>query len=129
MRAVRDNGYHGWISVEHDKANKQGGDYSESTAICALVRQERPREDLPLGCRIMSIKWGYAINQWKPQFDDFVRRRDHERALKTISIAGFAGVELTAGTGRWEPLGNPVQHCRQLRVGSETSGLRPQLRR
>lgn len=57
----------------------------------------------------MSIKWGYALNQWKPQFDDFVRRRDHERALKTISIAGFTGVELAAGSGRWEPFGNPVQ--------------------
>lgn len=33
MRAVRDRGYTGWISVEHDKANKQGGDYAESTAI------------------------------------------------------------------------------------------------
>ena len=55
------------------------------------------------------IRWGYAINQWKPQFDDFVRREQHERALKTISIAGFEGVELTAGTGRWEPLGNPQQ--------------------
>ena len=33
MTAVRDNGYTGWISVEHDKANKEGGDYSESTAI------------------------------------------------------------------------------------------------
>nr|WP_281371787.1 sugar phosphate isomerase/epimerase [Petropleomorpha daqingensis] len=29
--------------------------------------------------------------------------------MKTISIAGFEGVELTAGTGRWEPLGNPQQ--------------------
>jgi inosose dehydratase len=56
-----------------------------------------------------AIKWGYAINQWKPQFDDFVRREQHERALKTMSIAGFEGVELTAGTGRWEPLGNPQQ--------------------
>jgi inosose dehydratase len=55
------------------------------------------------------IRWAYAINQWKPQFDDFVRREAHERALKTISIAGFEGVELNAGTGRWEPLGNPVQ--------------------
>ena len=55
------------------------------------------------------IRWGYALNQWKPQFDDFVRREQHERALKTISIAGFEGVELTAGTGRWEPLGNPDQ--------------------
>jgi inosose dehydratase len=41
-----------------------------------------------------AIKWAYAINQWKPQFDDFVRREQHERALKTISIAGF-GVRLT----------------------------------
>jgi inosose dehydratase len=55
------------------------------------------------------IRWGYGLNQWKPQFDDFVRREDHERALKTISIAGFEGVELTAGTGRWEPMGNPQQ--------------------
>ena len=54
-----------------------------------------------------AIRWGYAINQWKPQFDDFVRREQHERALKTISVAGFEGVELSAGTGRWEPLGNP----------------------
>ena len=56
-----------------------------------------------------AIRWAYAINQWKPQFDDFVRREQHERALKTISIAGFEGVELNAGTGRWEPLGNPQQ--------------------
>ncbi len=55
------------------------------------------------------VRWGYAINQWKPQFDDFVRREDHERALKTLSVAGFDGVELTSGTGRWEPLGNPQQ--------------------
>ena len=56
-----------------------------------------------------TIRWSYAINQYKPQFDDFVRREDHERALKTMSIAGFEGVELTTGTGRWEPLGNPTQ--------------------
>lgn len=55
------------------------------------------------------FKLGYAIDQWKPQFDDFVRRRDHERALKTIAIAGFSGVQLTSGTGRWQPLGNPRQ--------------------
>lgn len=55
------------------------------------------------------IKWSYAINQYKPQFDDFVRREDHERALKTMSIAGFTGVELNTGSGRWEPLGNPTQ--------------------
>lgn len=33
MRSVRDHGYSGWITVEHDKADKLGGDYSESTAI------------------------------------------------------------------------------------------------
>jgi inosose dehydratase len=57
----------------------------------------------------MGIRWGYALDQWKPQFDDFVRRRDHERALKTIAIAGFSGVQLSSGTGRWEPFGNPDQ--------------------
>ncbi|MGY1620482.1 sugar phosphate isomerase/epimerase family protein [Geodermatophilus sp. SYSU D00691] len=55
------------------------------------------------------IRFSYALNQWKPQFDDFVRREEHERALKTISIAGFEGVELSYGTGRWEPFGNPQQ--------------------
>ena len=55
------------------------------------------------------IRWAYAINQWKPQFDDFTRRRDHERALRVVSVAGFSGIELTAGIGRWEPLGNPEQ--------------------
>jgi inosose dehydratase len=61
------------------------------------------------GGQSTGIRWAYAINQWKPQFDDFVRREQHERALKTMSIAGFEGVELTYGTGRWEPLGNPQQ--------------------
>ena len=55
------------------------------------------------------MKWGYVLDQWKPQFDDFVRRRDHERALKTIAIAGFSGVQLSSGSGRWEPFGNPQQ--------------------
>ena len=55
------------------------------------------------------IRWGYAINQFNPQFDDFVRRRQHQRALRVISISGFTGVELSAGSGRWEPLGNPTQ--------------------
>ena len=115
MTAVRDNGYRGWISVEHDKANKEGGDYSESTAIsrwyAANVLEQIYRRRPMNG-----IRWAYAINQWKPQFDDFVRREQHERALKTISIAGFEGVELTAGTGRWEPLGNPPAAGRQLRL-------------
>lgn len=55
------------------------------------------------------IRWGYAINQFKPQFDDFVRRRNHERALRVVSISGFEGIELASGSGRWEPLGNPAQ--------------------
>ena len=55
------------------------------------------------------IRWGYAINQFNPQFDDFVRRRQHQRALRVISISGFSGVELSSGSGRWEPLGNPTQ--------------------
>jgi len=28
---------------------------------------------------------GYAINQWKPNFDDFTRREQHVRALKVIA--------------------------------------------
>ena len=108
MTAVRDNGYTGWISVEHDKANKEGGDYSESTASPAGTRRTSSRRSTGRG-RDDGISWAYAIDPWKPQFDDFVRREQHERALKTISIAGFEGVELTAGTGRWEPLGNPQQ--------------------
>jgi len=55
------------------------------------------------------IRWAYGINQFKPQFDDFVRRRQHQRALRVISISGFTGVELSSGTGRWEALGNPTQ--------------------
>jgi inosose dehydratase len=57
----------------------------------------------------MTIRWGYSLDQWKPQFDDFVRRRDHERALKTVAVAGFAGIQVSSGTGRWEPTGNPAQ--------------------
>ena len=57
----------------------------------------------------MAERWGYAINQWKPNFDDFTRREQHERAFKTLSAAGFRWIELRAGTGRWEPLGRPEQ--------------------
>lgn len=52
----------------------------------------------------MTIKWSYALNQWKGGHDRFVTRREHERALKTVSIAGFSGVEIASGTGRWDPL-------------------------
>ena len=63
------------------------------------------------------IRWAYAINQWKPQFDDFVRREQHERALKTMSIAGFEGVELTAGDRPVGAAGQPAAAGRQLRFG------------
>ncbi|MFD7991340.1 sugar phosphate isomerase/epimerase family protein [Streptomyces mexicanus] len=53
------------------------------------------------------IRLGYAINQWKPNFDDFTRPEQHERALKVIAACGFTGVELRGGTGRWDPLGRP----------------------
>lgn len=56
------------------------------------------------------IRWGYALNQWDTNIDAFVRKRDHERAFKTISISGFSAVELTAESfGPWEPLGSPEQ--------------------
>jgi len=57
----------------------------------------------------MTERWGYAINQWKPNFDYFTRREQHERAFKTLSAGGFRAIELRAGTGRWEPLGRPEQ--------------------
>ncbi|WP_426322320.1 sugar phosphate isomerase/epimerase family protein [Microbacterium sp. E-13] len=55
-------------------------------------------------------KWAYALNQWDTNIDAFVRRREHERAFKTVSISGFSAVELTAVSfGAWEPLGTPQQ--------------------
>jgi inosose dehydratase len=50
------------------------------------------------------LKFGYAINQWDP-----ARREQQERAFKVMSACGFRAVELTAGSGRWAPLGNPHQ--------------------
>ncbi|KTS05531.1 sugar phosphate isomerase/epimerase family protein [Microbacterium testaceum] len=56
------------------------------------------------------VRWAYAINQWDTNIDSFVRKREHERAFKTASISGFAGIELTAESfGAWEPLGTPQQ--------------------
>jgi inosose dehydratase len=54
------------------------------------------------------IRRGYAINQWKPNFDDFTRKEQHLRAFKVIAACGFTGIELHAGTGRWDPLGRPA---------------------
>ena len=53
-------------------------------------------------------KLGYAVNQWKPNFDDFCRPEQQVRALKILVACGFTGVELRAGTGRWDPLGRPA---------------------
>jgi inosose dehydratase len=55
-----------------------------------------------------TVRLGYAINQWKPNFDDFTRREQHVRALKVITASGFTGIELRGGTGRWDPLGRPA---------------------
>jgi inosose dehydratase len=55
-----------------------------------------------------TARLGYAISQWKPNFDDFTRREQHVRALKVIVASGFSGVELRAGSGRWDPLGRPA---------------------
>ena len=49
------------------------------------------------------LKFGYAINSWNPAS----RPEQRERAFKVMSVCGFRAVELTAGTGRWAPLGNP----------------------
>ena len=54
------------------------------------------------------IRRAYAINQWKPNFDDFTRKEQHLRAFKVIAACGFTGIELSAGTGRWDPLGRPA---------------------
>jgi inosose dehydratase len=54
----------------------------------------------------MSHKWSYALNQWRPTYDTFVRPEQHERALKTLSACGFTSIELNCGPGRWEPMGN-----------------------
>ncbi|MGD6756312.1 sugar phosphate isomerase/epimerase family protein [Streptomyces sp. BH105] len=55
-----------------------------------------------------SVHRAYAINQWKPNFDDFTRPEQHERALRVLAACGFTGVELRGGTGRWDPLGRPA---------------------
>jgi len=53
------------------------------------------------------IKWGYAFNQWRMGWQGFARVDDNVRALKVTSGAGFRCIELTAGTGPWDPLGRP----------------------
>jgi len=53
------------------------------------------------------MKWGYAFNQWKMGWQGFARVDDNVRALKITSACGFRNIELTAGTGPWDPLGRP----------------------
>ena len=53
------------------------------------------------------IRWGYAFNQWKLGWQGFARLEDHIRALKITSACGFRNVELTAGSGPWDPTGRP----------------------
>ena len=53
------------------------------------------------------IKWGYGFNQWRMGWQGFARVDDNVRALKVTSGAGFRNVELSAGTGPWDPLGRP----------------------
>lgn len=55
------------------------------------------------------VKWAYQINQWKPLRERMLRREQQERAFKEMSACGFKAVELMAGQGRWEPLGDPAQ--------------------
>ena len=54
----------------------------------------------------MANKWSYALNQWRPTYDTFVRPEQHQRALKTLSACGFTAIEVNCGPGRWEPMGN-----------------------
>ena len=68
------------------------------------------------------VHWGYALNQWDTNIDAFVRKRDHERAFKTVSISGFPFIELTAESfGPWEPLG-PRSRSPTFTVLSDGSG-------
>ena len=54
----------------------------------------------------MSIQWGYSLSAWDHE-ENSVRKDRNERTFKTISAAGFTGVELIVGSGRWCPLGRP----------------------
>jgi inosose dehydratase len=54
-----------------------------------------------------AMNWGYAYNQWKFSWQDFARVEDNLRALKVTAACGFRAIELSAGTGPWNPLGRP----------------------
>jgi inosose dehydratase len=74
-----------------------------------------------------TARLGYAISQWKPNFDDFTRREQHVRALKVVAACGFTGVELRAGTGRWDPLGRPASIAANYGTASAFIGLLRQI--
>jgi len=74
-----------------------------------------------------TARLGYAINQWKPNFDDFARTGQHVRALKVIAACGFTGVELRAGSGRWDPLGRPASIAANYGSAAAFTGLLRQL--
>lgn len=103
--AMNAHGFDGWIGVEHDKANIDGGSYAESTAVAMwYVGRELDGIEPPTTPR-SPVCWGYSVNQWNSEHDGFTRREAHERAFMTIAASGFTAIELTAGSGRWEPLG------------------------
>ena len=74
-----------------------------------------------------TARLGYAISQWKPNFDDFTRREQHVRALKVIAACEFTGVELRAGTGRWDPLGRPASIAANYGTASAFTALLRQI--
>jgi inosose dehydratase len=74
-----------------------------------------------------TTRLGYAISQWKPNFDDFTRSEQHVRALKVIAACGFTGVELRAGTGRWDPLGRPASIAANYGSAAAFTGLLKQI--
>lgn len=74
-----------------------------------------------------TARLGYAISQWKPNFDDFTRREQHVRALKVVAACGFTGVELRAGTGRWDPLGRPASIAANYGTASAFTALLRQI--
>jgi len=74
-----------------------------------------------------TARLGYAINQWKPNFDDFARTEQHVRALKVIAACGFSGVELRAGSGRWDPLGRPASIAANYGSAAAFTGLLRQI--
>lgn len=54
----------------------------------------------------MSIQWAYSLNCWTHQSNS-VRKDVNERNFKVCSVAGFKGIEMQIGAGRWKPLGFP----------------------